>query len=315
MPIVVPASFRARYDEIEPLLKATEEFLKSRLPQEFADWDPVTIQTRPKGIESLYSKLQKGEMESIWDLDDLVGARAVFLHPSQVKAALHAARTAFDPVEEKNIEARNPTDFRYQQPHLIVRLPREFTDRNPQLANLKIELQFTTYIQHALQESTHDVIYKGGKFSWREHRMDSRLRGLLEIVDDVLVDISNIAAVEEEPAYPLFDNRNEILEVVKRVWGEAELPDDMRRFVITIEGLLKGSKISNLEFEQACLNTPDLINALSISPLDKVVGVLLRWDAQKVISGLGKRRILVTRELEDLVPEVRRVPQGKRVTL
>jgi hypothetical protein len=135
--------------------------LESRLRAELDSLNPVAVKARVKPAQSVYVKLQRGETADLFDLDDLVAARAVFLHSSQVQEALEITRVVFKDriAEERNIEVGKPTDFRYQQPHIIARLPREYVDRHHDLAALKFEVQYTTYIQHALQESTHDVIY------------------------------------------------------------------------------------------------------------------------------------------------------------
>jgi ppGpp synthetase/RelA/SpoT-type nucleotidyltranferase len=314
--VVLPNSFRTSYDALAPSLRVAKEYVQSRLGAEFADLRPVAIQARVKEPESTLAKLQRGELKALTDVDDLVAARLVFLHPAQVHAAVDVARRLFPPVEERNIgEASKPTDFRYQQPHLIVRLPEDYVARHPELAGVLAELQFTTYVQHALQESTHDVIYKGDRFSWQEHRLDARLRGLLEIVDDVLENVSGLAGIATEPEYPLFQRRNILAEVARRLFPEAQLPSDMRRFAVTVEGLFAAAGVPVEQFEALIGRHTDLVDARSLTAVDKVVGMLLREDVEQLVRGLRSRRVLISTELLDLVPEAGRVPQEKRVLL
>ncbi|MEV0906074.1 RelA/SpoT domain-containing protein [Streptomyces hokutonensis] len=315
MRATVSASFRGTYSEVAQNLEAARDWLEARLTAELHDLRPVAIQVRVKGVESVFAKLQKGDYERIWDLEDLVAARAVLLHPSDVTSAIEAIGGKFPCVETKNVDAGKPNDFRYQQPHLILRFPPDYVDRHPELAEAKIELQFTTYIQHALQESTHDVIYKGARFSWREARLDGRLRGLLEIVDDVLANISNVAQVDADPPYELFDQRNRIIDAAKEIWGAEQLPADMRRFAITVEGLIRAASMDVDELLEVSKNHQDLINALSLNPVDKILGILLRERFDEMLRGMRRRKLLISSELESLVDQATRWPLEKRVVL
>ncbi|MEV3934231.1 RelA/SpoT domain-containing protein [Streptomyces sp. NPDC049944] len=301
------------YSEIKQSLDVGCEWLEARLKSELHDAHPVALQVRTKSADSVFAKLQKGDYSSIWEMEDLIAARAVFLHPSDVSSAIKAIEEKFPMVETKNIEAGKPSDFRYQQPHLIVGFPSEYLSRHPELKDVKIELQFTTYIQHALQESTHDVIYKGERFSWREARLDGRLRGLLEIVDDVLANISNVAQVDEDPSYVLFDKRNDIIDAAKTLWEPSQLPVDLRRFAITVEGLISASGITVEQLlEMAKIHT-DLVGALSLTPVDKILGILFRERFIELQRGIKGRKLLISPELEDVVPAAAKWPKEKRV--
>ncbi|MFE7359211.1 RelA/SpoT domain-containing protein [Streptomyces sp. NPDC057543] len=310
----IPASFRTAYDDLAGELEAGKKYLVSRLQAELDDLNPVVIQVRVKDAGSIYAKLQKGESSQLLDLDDLIAARAVFLHPQQVSLAMDACQKTFPIIEERNTVAGKPDDFRYQQPHLIAGFPHDYVERKPTLGKVKVEIQFTTYIQHALQESTHDVIYKGERFSWREHRLDSRLRGLLEIVDEVLANLQDLAKVDEDPFYPIFDSRNLIIGAAQELWDAEELPADLRRFAITVEGLLKLSGFEVSDWLAVAQEHGDLIHAYSLTPVDKVIGVILRDRHEKFIQSLKKRRVLVSSELEGLVPQALNIPQQNRVS-
>ncbi|MFC9744368.1 RelA/SpoT domain-containing protein [Streptomyces niveus] len=315
MRAVVSASFRGTYSEIEQSLEVGAEWLEARLKADLHEFRPVTIQVRVKAADSIFAKLQKGDYERIWDVEDLVAGRAVFLHPSDIDSAIESIEGKFPTFETKNVEAGKPNDFRYQQPHLIVGFPLDYVERHPELSDVKIELQLTTYIQHALQESTHDVIYKGARFSWREARLDGRLRGLLEIVDDVLANISNVAQVNEDPTYELFDRRNAIIDAAQGLWRAEQLPTDMRRFAITIEGLIIAAGVSVDELTEMAKSHSDLVGALSLNPVDKIVGILLRERFDDLLRGIKRRKLLISSELEDMVAEASKWPAQKRVTL
>jgi ppGpp synthetase/RelA/SpoT-type nucleotidyltranferase len=274
--MVLPGSFRRRYDELEPDLETARDYVKDRLHAEMADVEPVDISVRVKDAESVLAKLQRGEIRTLWEMDDLVGARVVVLHPKQVTQALELAQISFALKEARNLEVGRPTELRYQQPHLIVGLPGDYLDRHAELAELRVELQFTTYVQHALQESTHDIIYKGTKFSWREHRLDAQLRGVLEVVDGALENLQYMAAVEEEPKYLDFDTRNEIIQVCQEHFAKEELPKDLRRLAITVERHCQAAQVSPEQLgELLGADAGELTQARSLTVVEKIFGVLL----------------------------------------
>jgi len=313
--MLLPGSFKNWYDEFQPTLEKGCEYLKGRLAAELSEFDPVTIQVRPKSASSLYAKLQRGEAASALDVDDLIAARGVFLHSALAHGAMAAVRTIFRVIEARNVDAGKPTDFRYQQPHLIAKLPAEYVARHADLSNIKVEFQFTTYVQHALQESTHDVIYKGTRFSWREHRLDARLRGVLEIVDDVLANLTSVADIGQDPPYELFERRNEIVAAANASLSGTALPDDMRRFVVTVEGLLAALDISPAGLTGLFESNSDLAGARSLTAADKVLGIVLRMDAERLLAKTKPRKFVVTPELETLVPEATSIPRERRVVL
>ncbi|MGC4938025.1 hypothetical protein [Kribbella sp. DT2] len=313
MSATIPSLFREAFDSLAYELDVGRNYLESRLRAELDDLSPVTIKARVKEARSAYAKLQRGELSNLMDMDDLIAARAVFLHPTEVRQAISACASIFPVLEEKNLDVGKPDDFRYQQPHLIVAFPTDYTDRRESLQGVKIEIQFTTYIQHALQESTHDVIYKGERFSWREHRLDGRLRGLLEIVDDVLENLQNVANIDTDPDYRIFDDRNRIIESARRLWVAEQMPTDLRRFAITVEDLLRLTKLTVIEWEALADRSRDIIDAYSLTTIDKVIGVIARYHSDAFVSGLKKRKIVVSTELEELVPEAKRIPRDNRV--
>jgi hypothetical protein len=169
-------------------------------------------------------------------------------------------------------------------------------------------------VQHALQESTHDLIYKGGRFSWREHRLEGQLRGLLEIVDEVLEHIGVVADAADDPAYELFDKRNFLLEVLRKTFAASALPSDLRRLVITVEEILAASRLSVEELPDLMARHGDLVAALSLTVVDKVLGAVIRENAPQLLAK-SRRKFVITTEMTSLVPEADSIPPDRRVEL
>jgi hypothetical protein len=64
--------------------------------------------------------------------------------------------------------------------------PVDHMERRQEPAGIRAEPRFAIYVQHAVRESTHDLIYQRERFSERELRLHSCLSRLPEIVDGVL---------------------------------------------------------------------------------------------------------------------------------
>ncbi|WP_416309374.1 RelA/SpoT domain-containing protein [Saccharopolyspora sp. NFXS83] len=311
----VPAEFRGHFDWIESDLDHGRQYIQARLTSELSSSRPVAIQARVKNCQSAHEKIQKGDYPCLSDVEDLIAARIVVLHPADVRNATEIVKKIFPVVEERNIGAEKPTDFRYKQPHLIVRIPDEYCDRHPELSAYKAEIQLTTYIQHALQESVHDITYKGEYFSWLENRMDARLRGLLEVVDDMLENVSTIAKIADEPAYALYDKRNEVIDACLQIWDRSTLPPDLRRMATTIESLLTQSKTEISELIEMTSRHSDLVSARSLSAVDKVLGIILREKSDQLTRGLKRQKVYISNELAGLVDECENIPKDKRMHL
>ncbi|QRP47332.1 RelA/SpoT domain-containing protein [Amycolatopsis sp. FDAARGOS 1241] len=311
----VPTSFAAKYADLESLLRFGVDELEARLKASLSGLRPVAIQARVKSIESAYAKFQRGEYAKLEDVDDLVALRAVFLHPSDLPKAIGVIRQNFEVLLVKNDEAGKPHEFNYRQPHISFTLPTDYLARHGELSWLKAELQLTTYIQHALQESVHDVIYKGVGFSWQEHRLDGRLRGLLEIVDSVLENVANVAKIENEPKYETFDKRNEIIATSAQLLGESRMPTDRRRFAITIERFLAIAAIDIGDLTALAEKNSDIVNALSLNPADKILGILLRERLDVMIKRVKGKKIFVSSELREFLPEFDKFPAGNLISI
>src|SRR6266545_869563 len=111
MSATVPSSFRGAYADLAPTLEMGRQYLESRLKAELHELHPVLVETRVKEEQSAYAKIQKGDFKRLLEVDDLIAARAVFLHPASLETGLSTARVVFPVISEKNIAAGRPTDF------------------------------------------------------------------------------------------------------------------------------------------------------------------------------------------------------------
>ena len=108
--------------------------------------------------------------------------------------------------------------------------------------------------------------------------------------------------------YNVFIDANAIISIAEETWEPEQLPYDMRRLASNVYDLLTlcGKKITFLERELSQAKNKDLISAKSVTPHQAVLGILIRTDPDNLIKGLKKanRRILITRELKDVLAEI-----------
>ncbi len=278
--------------------------------------ETASIRSRLKQPESAFLKLQRGEVRSLTQVEDLVGVKVVVLHPGELSRAFEAVKSGMNVVRVVNDEVSKPEEFRYKEPHVIVRLPESVVLRHPETTGITAEIQITTYLQHALQESVHSVAYKGDLLSWSRWRLAAQLRGMLELADNVLEQVAKVAELQEDPVYATFDARNAIIKTSRMIFREPELPEDLRRLALIIEGFLRASQMSLEELVAAFNSHPDLRDAISLSPVDKVIAVILREKGRAFIDRLPKsHRIVVSPELKDACPLVEQIPADRKVEL
>ena len=300
---------------LEPRLKTLRDYLQGRLRTELAELKPITIEARVKTPEGVSQKLQTGRYQSLADLDDLVGLKVVLVRRSMIVPAIEIVRGACDVIDEVQRKV-NPTEFAYRQPHLIVRPQAEYGERHPELSDIRAEIQFTTALQHALDTATHDFDYKGASFGWQNFRIVAQLRGTLELADSILDNVEASAAfIESGVSAPqeLIDGQA-TLDVLLEAFSPEVLPPDQRRMATIVRAWLAALQKDAEWLRRALGAHADLVHALSLSPVDAVLGVMLREAGDDLVSGYSGC-LFVSAELESLCPQANIVPAGRRVVV
>lgn len=312
---MVPAELVSQYRLLEPSFVVMRDYVQARLQAELSELSPVAVLPRIKGIQSAYDKLQTGRYRTLLGLSDLVGIKIVMLRKSQVRQAIQIASSVLEVVEEPT-RLIQPTDFSYAEPHLIVRPTPDFCDRHPELRAFGVELQFTTALQHALDMATHDFDYKGKSFSWGNFRIVAQLRGSLELVDNLIDGAETMEQLARENAAvpPEFQRRQDLLGVLLDSFSEDKLPHDLRRMATIIDGWLEACGVSGSDLGDGLVRHKDLVEYVSLNPVDAVLGVLLREHGALLISNTSKN-FCVSEELKTLCEEIRFIPEERRTDL
>ena len=325
--MIVPGEFVQAYNQIFPALeklKAKSDLLLMGLANSV---EGRVIQGRIKPIESVVLKADKDCLNKPFEqIDDLLAATVIVRNETflpRVEAAVPEFFEVIDKVPRKTVR---PESFIYDDLRFLLRLKPNPVDVDPELRQMKFELQIKTEMQAAASSATRELDYKTQWLSWNRTRWAGRLRALVEMVDDLLVRLAEEFGAGEPPkeTYGMYAERNRIIQILLQSLDPGQIPGDRRRLAIIVESFLKECKPSVSSEELGRLLTKEeyasIRLAQSLSVTQKVFLVLFREEKLLERKGdpsslLGKRPYLITREMVDFCPVLKEVPENRRVDL
>lgn len=149
----------------------------------------VPIESRVKSWNSIEEKIEQKRLslESIDDLNDLIGVRLILLFRSDLVAVEKLVLDTFDVISSEDTAKRlGEAQFGYQSQHYVVRLPKSWL-KIPSMADLgefRVELQVRTLAQHIWAAASHKLQYKHEESVPPPlRRTINRVSALLETVD------------------------------------------------------------------------------------------------------------------------------------
>jgi ppGpp synthetase/RelA/SpoT-type nucleotidyltranferase len=183
---------REDYEKTVPQADKFRIELKSQIEQILSD-NALTlgasIESRTKKWDSIVEKIDRRtlKIESITELNDLVGIRLIFLFYRDAIKACKLIKEHFRLRHEENISTRlNEAEFGYGSFHYVISINEAWmsvpTLRN--FKNLQAEIQVRTLAQHNWAAASHVLQYKHEKdVPTSIRRSIHRVAALLEVVD------------------------------------------------------------------------------------------------------------------------------------
>lgn len=151
------------------------------------------LTARVKTAESLSDKLRRkpGRYDKLHDVTDLVALRVITYLESDVNVVARLIEEHFQ-IDWSNSSDKSmhhdPDRFGYMGVHYVVYA------KNPDLPDMRFEVQIRSILQHAWAEIEHDLGYKSRDAVPREvRRRFYRLAGLLEMADEEFMTIHRLS--------------------------------------------------------------------------------------------------------------------------
>lgn len=305
--MILPAAFQEQYDTVFPYMEALTSQVGGWLSDTLKDLN-AKVDARPKTAESVLMKMRLGRHDSMLDMLDLVAAKVVLLNLGDRDKAVKFVKDALPIVDATGLEGDfEPYDFSYKEPHLVVSPMPAWTERHPEWGMLSVEIQFTTSLQYALNQSLHDITYKNGRFSWRASRMDAQLRGVLETSDVLIASFEDTAAALPEKTVAYFAIMNEIRDTLDAHFAEHDCPEDMRRMSIVVKDMMDAAGMAPQDLDAALSDetAQDIMATVSLSPPEKVMATIVRACGQDFCDAYSSgRRVCISSEMRSLFPTI-----------
>ncbi|MCR4765671.1 MAG: hypothetical protein K5856_05820 [Bacteroidaceae bacterium] len=181
-------SLLQQYRDLLPSLKKIEKLAYNKLCKALDDQGIYVTATehRLKTEKSLAGKLllKGAKYHTIKDITDLVGLRIITFYSDDVDKVATIVNKMFDIDWKVSVDKRKLHQFNsfgYNSLHYICRL----RTKDPDINDIRFEIQMRTALQHVWSTIEHDMGYKGNVIISDEYRRQfSRLSGMLELMDD-----------------------------------------------------------------------------------------------------------------------------------
>jgi len=315
--MIIPKTIDALYGRIVDSLNLLKFNIDQTLGNMAGPLNIDYVDARIKSKESIMAKIEKEGYENpVDEIEDLVACRLIIKSNSNINEILEKIEGVFN-IEKRNIRNYRPNEFIYDDIQLILSFKDNPLISNKGILGKKFELQIRTGLQDALAEVIRSEIYKTDILTWQKERTASELRANLELVDVILSEFPTMSSIQEEKDYKPFQQRNEIIKLLKNVWSTEKLPNDLRRASIIIEDYLRlaGANIEDLSYWIKDKHTK-IVDAVSITPC-QIILIILFLEKEAFLDNVikQKRCLLITDEMIDICPELNKIDSSCRVTI
>lgn len=311
----IPPSFEYVYLREAETAERLEAYAGSRLRGLCAD-QKWLFASRMKSEESVFAKLQLGELASILKMDDVYAATVVVPTRNDIPTAISAVMAEYPDSEVKVRKREDPHRFQYDDTHIYATLGSTAPGIDNAIRYRPFEIQVRTGLQFSWWKATHDVLYKGDIKDWRLERVASQARGTLDLIDGVLADLPRASdLLEGAPG----DEDSEFTRIVGWLdrWEKTRRPIDNRRFVDTVTGWLGDAAVGLAQIEGR-LETErgaEIVSKEGLTPAQVVIALAAEEPGGIDALLQSGRRLIVTDELVKFNSSFAKVPAASRVAL
>lgn len=316
--MIIPKTIEAFYDKIAESLYILKYNVDQTLGNIADSLHIIYVPARIKPKESLMAKIEKeGCKDPANEIEDLVACRLILKSNSDVNVILEKIEEILN-IEKRNIRNYRPNEFIYDDIQLILSFKDNPLISNKDILEKKFELQIRTGLQDALTEVIRGEIYKTDVLTWQKERTASELRANLELVDVILSDFLQVSAIQEEKEYKPYQQRNEIIKLLKEFWSTEKLPEDLRRASIIIEDYLRlcDTTIEDLSNLLKLAKYKNIVEAVSITSC-QIILIILFLEKERFLEKIKSesRCLLITEEMIDICPELKKIDPSYRVNI
>jgi len=316
--MIIPKSIEAFYGKMLESLNILKYNVDQTLGNIAVSLHINYIEARIKPEESFIAKLEKeGCKNPALEVGDLLACRLITKSNSNLCEIIDKLREVFN-IEYRSDRSYRPDQFIYDDIQLILSFKDNPLISNKEILGKKFELQIRTGLQDALAEVIRGETYKTDMLTWQKERMASELRANLELMDSILSDFITASRMQEEKDYKPFQQRNEIIKLLKDVWENEKLPSDLRRASIIIEEYLRlaGVNIEELSTILRLEKYKSIVESTSITTTQRIL-IILFLEKEKFLDKVKNKNrcLLVTDEMIDICPQLRKIEPVYRINL
>ena len=235
--------------------------------------------SRLKSEESYVLKIESGRVQDPSQLEDFFACIIVVENNNKLIEAVQTIEALFKVIERRpeTCETKKlPEVFSYDSLRLYAVLKNDpgVSSTGNILSNITFEIQIKTFLQHAGDIATHDLVYKGSERNWAKQRIAYQVKAMLEHAELSIYEIDNVKNSELlNKSYKEFDHLNNITEFLKKHWPSETLPKDLIRLSRNVSDLLKllNMNISTLD---ALLHKKSLARNVTMSDLSPYLAII-----------------------------------------
>ncbi len=289
----------------------------------YADPKGWGVSARIKQLDSLSEKIESGRFKTWSDLDDMVAATLVIPTMLHEREALSFLQRVFTQVrlQARGASLKAPDVFRFDSTRFIGLLSRpENIDANELAYSIPFEIQIRTAFEHAWSIATHSLTYKNDNVSWERLRLAAHMKSTVEQLDMMILGFEQTSSLIPRSDWPEIAAKSTLTDFFKSLFEGRVLPEELRpkdwsRFADNFYSMLKSSsnlkgkkadELANIAMEkmEPVLRGEGDSLPRSVSLIQFLFASL--WTRGIIRSPLSKYVPLITNELEDLFPALRK---------